>query len=168
MIRGFENVIKWCKNPEEIENVRKEELDLWPIHEGHWFKFLKIEDKWRMIDLEIFGLIKALNDSGLTTSYCCAGHVEESFKGICDSYIAFKKTIQAKEYIDRLVSEYKSKGGNIITTRNSSYKLGLVYYENDYNSSYVIRFRYKQGERESELEKFEKLILDCIPPETVL
>lgn len=70
MIRGFENIIKWCKNPEEIENVRKEELDLWPIHEGHWFKFLKIDDKWRMIDLEIFGLIKALNDSGLTCRSC--------------------------------------------------------------------------------------------------
>lgn len=158
-LEKFEDIIKYCKNLEEIKDVRKEELRIWPIIEGHWFKFVKINDKWEIIDLEFAGLIKALNKSGLRTTFCCAGHSchsEETSKGWCSGYISFEATEETKNYIGRLSSAFL----DIDIDKND-----VKFMVERFNTTiYAIRLYYRSEKREEILKKFENIALKNIRP----
>lgn len=151
--KEFSDIIKWCKNLDEIKDVRKEELDLWPVREGHWFKFVKLGDKWRIIDLEFSGLIKALNDAGLKTMFCCAGHIDESTRGgwCIGSYISFEATDRTKELIGRVCQsllDYDS---------DPPFKIEVERFN---SNTHIIRFYYKVCKRAEALSKIEETILN--------
>lgn len=153
MLKKTEDILKYCKNLDEIKGVKPEELGIWPIHKGHWFKFVKLEDKWEMIDLELVGLIKALNDAGLKTKFCCAGHINDSTRGgwCIGSYISFEATDRTKELIGRTCQsllDYDS---------NHSFRVEVERFN---SNTHTIRFHYKAGKRAKVLSKIEETILN--------
>ena len=110
---------KECVNWDEIKNLPKSDLDIWPVYEGQKVKAVKIDGKYRIIDLEIAGLIEDLNKAGKRTEYCCAGHGEESRGGgICRGYISFENTRENRLFIS-LIALRRIENTTPIDTLNS-------------------------------------------------
>ena len=140
---------KECVNWDEIKNLPKTEIDIWPVYEGRPVKAILIDGKYRLIDLEISGLIESLNKAGRKTLYCCAGHKEE-YRGECRAYISFENTRENREFIARIALR-RIENEMPIDKINSELLI---------ESPCVIRLRYGKGHREEILENFIKLFYD--------
>lgn len=139
---------KECVNWDEIKNLPKTEIDIWPVYEGRLVKAVLIDGKYRLIDLEISGLIESLNKAGRKTLYCCAGHKEDYRE--CRAYISFENTRENREFISRIALR-RIENEMPIDKINSELLI---------ESPCVIRLRYGKGHRKEILENFIKLFYD--------
>ena len=139
---------KECVNWDEIKNLPKTEIDIWPVYEGRPVKAVLIDGKYRLIDLEISGLIESLNKAGRKTLYCCAGHKEDYRE--CRAYISFENTRENREFISRIA----------LRRIENEIPIDKINSELLIESPCVIRLRYGKGHRDEILENFIKLFYD--------
>ena len=143
---------KECVNWEEVKHLRQpEDLDPWPVYEGQKVKAVKIDRVYKIIDLEIAGLIEDLNKVGRKTEYCCAGHEEESREGgTCRGYISFENTRENRLFIS-FIALRRIENTTPIDALNSELLI---------EAPCVIRLRYNSKKRKEVLENFIKLFYD--------
>ena len=139
---------KECINWDEIKNLPKSDLDIWPVYKDHKVKAIKLGDKYRLIDLEISGLIKDLNKAGHKTDFCCAGHKVGNFRNCC-GYISFTNTEENRKFIARVALAWIE---DISQDRQHS----MFYID----PPCVIRFKYSAEVRLEILEKLRNLFYD--------
>ena len=86
------------------------------------------------IDCGMVNIIKTLNDYGLTTQYCCEGHVERN-GDYSPAYITFDHSI-SRDFFEKLLKVYPlPKGWDIETYDNA-----ICYPDYDYRSCVTIRY----------------------------
>lgn len=136
---------KECVNWDEIKNLPKTEIDTWPVYEGCPVKAVLIDGKYRLIDLEISGLIESLNKAGRKTLYCCAGHKEN-----CRAYISFENTRENREFISRIA----------LRRIENEMPADKINSELLIESPCVIRLRYRKEHRKEILGNFIRLFYD--------
>jgi len=142
---------KECVNWEEIKNLPESDLIPWPVYEGQKVKAIKIDGKYRIIDLEIAGLIEDLNKAGRRTLWCCAGHEEDTRGGgLCRGYISFENTKTNRVFI-AFVALRRLENSTPADTLNSELLI---------EPPCVIRFCYTPSSRKGMLENFIKLFYD--------
>lgn len=142
---------KECVNWNEIKNLPKSDLDIWPVYEGQKVRAVKIDGVYRLIDLEIAGLIEDLNKAGRRTKYCCAGHEEESRNGICrGGYISFENTRENRLFIS-FIALRRIENTTPFDALNSELLI---------DPPCVIRLHYNINKRKEVLENFIKLFYD--------
>ena len=111
-------------------------------------KAVLIDGKYRLIDLEISGLIESLNKAGRKTLYCCAGHKDEYRE--CRAYISFENTRENREFISRIALR-RIENEMPIDKINSEFLI---------KSPCIICLRYGKEHRKEILENFIKLFYD--------
>lgn len=138
---------KECVNWNEIKDLPESDLIPWPVYEGRKVKAVKINGKYRLIDLEISGLIEDLNKAGHETEFCCAGHEKENIK--CRGYISFKNTSENRKFISRIALAWIED--NSQDRKHSVFSI---------DPPCVIRFEYSADLRLEILDKIKKLFYD--------
>jgi hypothetical protein len=141
---------KECVNWDEIKDLPESDLIPWPVYDGRKVKAVKINGKYRLIDLEISGLIEDLNKAGHETEFCCAGHEDSKKDGICRGYISFENTRENQLFIS-FIAHRRIENTTPINALNSELLI---------EPPCVIRLHYNPKKRKEVLENFIKLFYD--------